>query len=94
MTWSRFSAPTTRVIMVPDCWRWSSLQLKAQADFWHPAGFAASAERAATQKPPGYDRGTRTRETRVTLRRRVPGRGPTQPIAPYHAINYSAEVSL
>jgi hypothetical protein len=24
----------------------------------------------------------------------VPGRGPTQPIAPYNAINYSAEVSL
>jgi len=24
----------------------------------------------------------------------VPGREPTQPIAPYHAINYSAEVSL
>jgi hypothetical protein len=24
----------------------------------------------------------------------VPGRGPTQPIAPYRAINYSAEVSL
>jgi hypothetical protein len=24
----------------------------------------------------------------------VPGRGPTRPIAPYHAINYSAEVSL
>jgi hypothetical protein len=26
------------MIMMPDCWRWSSLQLKAQADFWHPAG--------------------------------------------------------
>jgi len=25
------------MIMMPDCWRWSSLQLKAQADFWHPA---------------------------------------------------------
>ncbi len=24
----------------------------------------------------------------------VPGRGPTQPIAPYNAINYSTEVSL
>jgi hypothetical protein len=29
------------MIMMPDCWRWSSLQLKAQADFWHPAGWIA-----------------------------------------------------
>jgi hypothetical protein len=41
-----------------------------------------------------YDRGTRTHKARVALRWRVPGRGPTQPIVPYRAINYCAEVSL
>jgi putative transposase len=44
-----------------------------------------------TVKYPCYQR---IRQARVTLRRGVPGRGPTQPIAPYNAINYSVEVSL
>jgi len=26
------------MIMMPYSWRWSSLQLTGQADFWHPTG--------------------------------------------------------
>ena len=48
----------------------------------------------ATPGPPG-DAGARAPAKRESLPDGgVPGRGPTQPIAPYGAINYSAEVSI
>ncbi len=50
------------MIMMTYSWRWSSLQLTGQADFWHPTGSAAPrpAGRArARHKPRGRRAGAR-----------------------------------
>jgi hypothetical protein len=58
------------------------------------AGFAASAKRAAAQNLLIMTAARALAEGESLSDGGVPGRGPAQPIAPYHAINYSAEVGI
>ncbi len=58
----------TRMIMMPYSWRWSSLQLTGEADFWHPTGYRAGGSRPA----PAGAAGTGSR-SRVAFPGKPPG---------------------
>src|ERR1039457_5809892 len=53
----------TRTIMMPYSWRWSSLQVTGQPDFWHPTGWPpprglldVGAENSVHPTRPGHPR--------------------------------------
>ena len=62
------------MIMMPYGWRWSSLQLTGQADFWHPTGGRADRGEYSGAGPRAAQAGcVEAGDGGLDARRQVPG---------------------